>query len=75
VIISRRSLIKGIFAAPAIIAAERLMPVRLWKPEPPTILFWRASICSISGAIIYHQDGVILSVCDLSGNERHLRLT
>jgi hypothetical protein len=38
-IVSRRGLIKGLFAAPAIIAAERLMPVRLWKPDDFVLQF------------------------------------
>lgn len=32
-IITRRGLLGGLLAAPAIVAADRLMPVRLWKPE------------------------------------------
>lgn len=34
-IITRRGLLTGMFAAPAIIAIDRLMPVKLWKPNPP----------------------------------------
>jgi hypothetical protein len=30
--LSRRSLIRGLFAAPAIVAAGNIMPVRLWEP-------------------------------------------
>jgi hypothetical protein len=31
--LSRRSLLRGLFAAPAIVAADRIMPVKLWKPR------------------------------------------
>lgn len=32
-LITRRGLLKPMFAAPAIIAIDRLMPVKLWQPE------------------------------------------
>ena len=34
-IITRRNFLRGAFATPAIIAYDRLMPVKLWKPLPP----------------------------------------
>lgn len=35
IITSRRKLLTGLFAAPAIIAYDRLMPVKLWVPPAP----------------------------------------
>lgn len=42
-IITRRNVLQGIIAAPAVIAVERLMKVKLWVPEPEIIKppeFW-----------------------------------
>jgi hypothetical protein len=33
-ILTRRSLLGGLFAAPAVVKAASLMPVKLWVPEP-----------------------------------------
>jgi hypothetical protein len=54
-ITSRRSLLKGLFAAPAIIAADRLMPVKAWREglwpgtrfvdfDAPPRLLWQVSV-------------------------------
>jgi hypothetical protein len=32
-ILSRRSLLRGLVAAPAVVAIGSIMPVRLWQPE------------------------------------------
>jgi hypothetical protein len=47
-LITRRSLLRGLFAAPAVVAAGSLMPVKLWKPdagrhffEMPVSRLWR----------------------------------
>jgi hypothetical protein len=39
-IISRRGILRGLFAAPAIIAADRLMPVRAWARDPAFEVMW-----------------------------------
>jgi hypothetical protein len=33
-LLTRRSLLRGLFAAPAIVAVGNIMPVKLWRPEP-----------------------------------------
>jgi hypothetical protein len=33
-LLTRRSLLGGLFAAPAVVKAASLMPVKLWVPEP-----------------------------------------
>lgn len=45
-IITRRSLICGLFAAPAIVAINNIMPVKLWKPQPVRIVAanWEAQL-------------------------------
>jgi hypothetical protein len=32
--LTRRSLLRGLIAAPAVVSVGSIMPVRLWKPEP-----------------------------------------
>jgi len=40
--LARRNFLRGLVAAPAVIVVDRLMPVRLWKPEPLQLCFrWR----------------------------------
>jgi hypothetical protein len=34
--LTRRSLLRGLIAAPAIVSAGSIMPVKLWKPEQRT---------------------------------------
>jgi hypothetical protein len=43
-ILTRRSLLRGLFAAPAIVAVGNIMPVKMWKPAlwPLTIDAHRA---------------------------------
>lgn len=37
--LSRRSLLRGLFAMPAVVAVQNIMPVRLWvPPKPPKII-------------------------------------
>ena len=36
-IIQRRSFLMGLVAAPAVIAIDRLMPVKLWVPPAPRL--------------------------------------
>jgi hypothetical protein len=39
-ILTRRSLLRGLVAAPAIVAAGNIMPVRLWKPALGLGVIW-----------------------------------
>ncbi len=32
--LTRRSLLRGLFAAPAVVAVQNIMPVKLWVPPP-----------------------------------------
>jgi hypothetical protein len=43
--LSRRSLLRGLFAAPAIVAVGNIMPVRLFKAEPAVEkLIWSTNV-------------------------------
>src|SRR5215212_5400681 len=37
--LTRRSLLRGLFAAPAIVAVNNIMPVKLWVPPTPVPWF------------------------------------
>jgi hypothetical protein len=36
--LSRRTLLRGLFAMPAVVAVQNIMPVRLWVPPKPAII-------------------------------------
>ena len=36
--LTRRSLIRGLIAAPAVVSVASLMPVKLWVPETPALV-------------------------------------
>jgi hypothetical protein len=67
--LSRRSLLRGLFAAPAIVAAGSIMPVRLWKDED-AFPAWEAEYCSDFSTVetIYYSPPRILKISPYAKN-------
>ena len=79
IVLSRRSLLRGLIAAPAVVVAERLMPVKLWKPERigPIVQFIPEAGGEVRwywshGAIIGERNG-LRSIVALVGNDGWIR--
>lgn len=61
ILTTRRSLLWGLFAAPAVVTAANLMPVKLWVPEPAKII--------APEPLVGRRLGVSVRRCGLAGHD------
>jgi hypothetical protein len=71
--LSRRSLLRGLFAAPAIVAVGNIMPVRLFKAEPAVKkLIWPTNVPA--DAVLTRLDDPIGRYVDAYAAEHYRKL-